>query len=95
MGEREDPENYVGYERTEGFVSPGGAAHDKSRMYELPARIRRNDWALSGDWTIKRDAVELNKPNGRIAYRFHLTVQVIEFAYWWHNSRTVGPPESD
>jgi hypothetical protein len=40
-------------------------------LYELPARLGRNDWALSGDWTIKRDAVELNKPNGRIAYRFH------------------------
>jgi hypothetical protein len=50
---------------------PGGAGHDKSRMYELPARLRRNDWALSGDWMIKRDAVELNKPNGRIASRFH------------------------
>ena len=65
------PENYVGYERTEGFASPDGAGHDRSRMYELPARLRRNDWALSGDWMIKRDAVELNKPNGRIAYRFH------------------------
>ena len=31
------PENYVGYERTEGFASPGGAALDKSRMYEVPA----------------------------------------------------------
>jgi hypothetical protein len=26
---------------------------------------------MSGDWTIKRDAVEMNKSNGRIAYRFH------------------------
>jgi thiol-disulfide isomerase/thioredoxin len=65
------PENYVGYERTNGFASPGGATHDKSRTYELPARLGRNDWALLGDWTIKRDAVELNRPNGRIAYRFH------------------------
>jgi hypothetical protein len=65
------PENYVGYERTEGFASPGGAARDKSRMYELPERLRRNDWALSGDWTIKRDAAVSNKPGGRIAYRFH------------------------
>ena len=65
------PENYVGYERTAGFASPGGAARDKSRIYELPARFGRNDWALSGDWTVKRDAAALNKPNGRIAYRFH------------------------
>jgi thiol-disulfide isomerase/thioredoxin len=65
------PENYVGYERTEGFASPGGAARDSSRMYEVPAQLRRNEWALSGDWTIKPDAAELNKPNGRITYRFH------------------------
>jgi len=65
------PENYVGYERTEGFASTGSAVRDKSHNYELPAQLRRNDWALSGDWTIKRDAVELNKSNGRIAYRFH------------------------
>jgi thiol-disulfide isomerase/thioredoxin len=65
------PENYVGHERTEGFASPGGAVRDKSHMYEVPGQLGPNNWALSGDWTIKRDAAELNKPNGRIAYRFH------------------------
>jgi hypothetical protein len=40
-------------------------------MYELPARLRMNEWALSGDWTVKKEAVVLNKPNGRIVYRFH------------------------
>jgi thiol-disulfide isomerase/thioredoxin len=65
------PENYVGYERTRGFASPEGAASDKPRTYELPARLRLNDWALSGDWTVKKEAVALNKANGRIAYRFH------------------------
>ena len=64
-------ENYVGYERTENFASPGGAALDKPRVYALPARLNLNDWALSGDWTVKNPAVVLNKPNGRIAYRFH------------------------
>ncbi len=64
-------ENYVGYERTQNFASPGGAALDQSRMYALPARLRLNDWALSGEWTVKREATVLNKPNGRIAYRFH------------------------
>ena len=34
-------------------------------------RLRLNEWALSGDWTVKSEAVALNKPNGRIAYRFH------------------------
>jgi thiol-disulfide isomerase/thioredoxin len=64
-------ENYVGYERTQNFMSPGGAVFDQPRMYALPARLRLNDWALSGDWTIKGQVVALNKPNGRIAYRFH------------------------
>ena len=65
------PENYVGHERTQNFASPGGAFLDKPRMYELPARLRLNEWALSGDWTVKNENVVLNKANGSIAYRFH------------------------
>jgi hypothetical protein len=64
-------ENYVGHELTMNFASPGGAALDKPRMYELPARLRLNEWALSGYWTVKKEATALNKTNGRIAYRFH------------------------
>ena len=64
-------ENYVGFQRTENFASPGGAALNKPRAYELPARLRLNEWALSGDWTVKNEAVVLNKADGRIAYRFH------------------------
>jgi thiol-disulfide isomerase/thioredoxin len=64
-------ENYVGYARTQNFASPGGAVVDKPRMYEVPERLRLNEWALSGDWTVKNEAVVLNKPDGRIAYRFH------------------------
>jgi len=65
------PENYLGYERTENFASPGGAAFGKRRVYAIPARLRLNHWALSGDWTVNKQAVVLNLPNGRIAYRFH------------------------
>ena len=65
------PEDYVGYRRTQNFTSPGGAILDQPRAYELPSRLRLNDWALSGDWTFKNQAAALNKPNGRIAYRFH------------------------
>jgi hypothetical protein len=65
------PENYVGYGRTQSFASPGGAVLDKPRMYELPARLRLNEWAMSGDWTVKMEAAALNKADGRIAYRFH------------------------
>jgi len=64
------PENYVGYERTENFA-PGGAVLDKGRVYAAPARLNLNHWALSGDWTVGKQATVLNKANGRIAYRFH------------------------
>jgi thiol-disulfide isomerase/thioredoxin len=70
-GSLRSPENYVGYERTENFVSPGGAALEKRRTYAVPARLRLNHWALSGDWTVGKQAIALNKANGRIAYRFH------------------------
>ncbi|MFL6283406.1 MAG: thioredoxin family protein [Pyrinomonadaceae bacterium] len=65
------PENYVGYERTENFASPGGAVPDKSRVYAAPAQLILNRWALSGDWTVEKGAVALNKSGGRIAYGFH------------------------
>jgi thiol-disulfide isomerase/thioredoxin len=65
------PENYVGYGRTENFSSSGGALRDRPRVYAAPGRLRLNQWALSGDWTMTTGAVVLNKPNGRIAYRFH------------------------
>jgi hypothetical protein len=64
-------ENYLGYQRTQNFASPGAAALDKPRMYQRPARLRLNEWALSGDWTVTNQATVLNKPNGGIAYRFH------------------------
>jgi hypothetical protein len=44
---------------------------DKPRIYELPARLRLNGWALAGDWTVKKDAAMLNKADGSVAYRFH------------------------
>jgi thiol-disulfide isomerase/thioredoxin len=65
------PENYLGYERTQNFASPGGAMSGKPHVYELPARLRLNEWALSGDWTVTRGSAALNKADGRIAYRFH------------------------
>jgi thiol-disulfide isomerase/thioredoxin len=65
------PENYVGYERTENFASPGGAVPDGRRVYAAPAQLRLNQWALSGDWMMEKGAVVLNKAGGRIAYSFH------------------------
>jgi thiol-disulfide isomerase/thioredoxin len=65
------PETYLGYGRSEHFASPGGAAFDERRAYELPARLRFNHWALVGEWTIGRENVLLDRAGGSIAYRFH------------------------
>jgi thiol-disulfide isomerase/thioredoxin len=65
------PETYVGYEKTENFASPGGAARNKPHVYAAPERLGLNHWALAGDWTVGKEAISLNQPNGRIAYRFH------------------------
>ena len=69
-GSLKSAENYVGHERTENFASPGGVVLDKPRMYQRPAMLHLNEWALSGDWTVKKETAVLNKPNGSIAYRF-------------------------
>ena len=65
------PETYLGYERSERFASPDGAAFDERRAYELPERLRLNHWALAGEWTIGRENVVLDEAGGSIAFRFH------------------------
>ena len=46
-GSLKSPENYLGSERTENFVSPGGLSLDADRAYELPARFRLNERGAS------------------------------------------------
>jgi thiol-disulfide isomerase/thioredoxin len=64
-------ENYLGIARTDGFASPGGAAADPGHVYAAPARLRLNEWALAGEWTMGGGAVALNRAGGKIVYRFH------------------------
>jgi thiol-disulfide isomerase/thioredoxin len=70
-GSLRSAENYVGYERTENFASPGGAILDETRLYTTPSHFSLNHWALAGEWTVGREATVLKQANGRIAYRFH------------------------
>jgi thiol-disulfide isomerase/thioredoxin len=64
-------ENYVGYERTENFAPPGGIKADKAHVYTVAEPLSLNQWALSGDWTVGREAIVLNRPDGSVSYRFH------------------------
>ncbi len=64
------PETYVGYNRADNFVSPGGIIEDENHDYAA-APLQLNQWSLSGDWTVGAENAALNKQDGRIAYRFH------------------------
>jgi thiol-disulfide isomerase/thioredoxin len=65
------PESYIGYQQARNFASAGGAASDQRRDYLAPKRLNLNHWALSGNWTVGKEAALLNSANGRIVYRFH------------------------
>jgi thiol-disulfide isomerase/thioredoxin len=64
-------ENYLGYERTNNFASIDESVFGKSHPYSAPSHLRLNHWGLSGQWTVAKKVISLNKPGGRIAYRFH------------------------
>src|SRR5262249_52890055 len=65
------PETYVGFDRTQNFVSRGGANVDRRHVYAAPPRLALNQWALAGEWTMRRQATILSSPGGRIVHRFH------------------------
>jgi len=67
----ESPETYVGYERADSFLSPGGLKNDVAHPYALPTHLELNQWGLAGTWTDRAQAASLNSAKGKIVYRFH------------------------
>src|SRR5262249_30953078 len=65
------PENYTGYERTEGFASPGGVVPGRPHTYTAPADMGLNRWAVSGGWTMEAGAAPPNEADGRVVHRLH------------------------
>jgi thiol-disulfide isomerase/thioredoxin len=64
------PETYLGYGRSAGFASPERARLDEPHAYPQPSRLRLNEWAPSGTWTLAQHAAASNEPGGRIAFQF-------------------------
>jgi len=65
------PENFLGYDRNEGFASPGGIVPDKAAVYTVPAKLTLNRWALSGEWVVGKENVRSLKTQCKIIYHFH------------------------
>ncbi len=69
MKEIQSPETYIGYSRADNFR--GRTYQDTPHLYAAPGSYERNQWALSGNWTIHDERAELNKAPGKIIFRFH------------------------
>lgn len=69
-GDVNSPETYVGYNRIDRFVSPGGVVQDKDFSYAA-GTPGLNEWSLAGNWTIGAERAMLNEAGGSIVYRFH------------------------
>jgi hypothetical protein len=65
------PETYLGFARSDRLPSPKGAGLNGHRAYELPERLRLNQWALAGRWALEPESVVLEQAGGTIAFRFH------------------------
>ena len=63
------PETYVGYNRADNFVSPGGIVEDENHDYA--AAPLAQSMGSAGDWTVGAESAALKKPDGGIAFRFH------------------------
>jgi thiol-disulfide isomerase/thioredoxin len=63
-------ETYLGYGRSEGLLSADGVVRDGAHPYRAAALRRRDQWTLTGEWTVKRDRVVLARAGGRIGFRF-------------------------
>jgi thiol-disulfide isomerase/thioredoxin len=65
------PETYVGSRQSTGFAQEDHATYDAPAEYALPDRLRVNEWALAGAWTVAGHAAISNAPGARLAFRFH------------------------
>jgi thiol-disulfide isomerase/thioredoxin len=67
----ESPETYVGYERADSFLSPGGLKQNAAHAYSAPKHLELNQWGLAGTWTDHAQVASLDTARGKIVYRFH------------------------
>jgi thiol-disulfide isomerase/thioredoxin len=65
------PETYLGYEQGQNFVSAGIAEFDEPQEFGVPDTVERNQWALSGNWTLGPGKSVLDEGGGSLLFRFH------------------------
>jgi cytochrome c biogenesis protein CcdA/thiol-disulfide isomerase/thioredoxin len=69
IDDMQSPETYIGYAKTNNFISL--TAKDVPHLYTAPGPYGRNQWGLTGTWTIGDEKAVLDKAPGKIVFRFH------------------------
>ena len=69
LGNIRSGESYLGYSKAAGFASPEGIAGDRPQDYSV-RKLRLNQWALTGNWTVAGESASLQRAGGGLAYRF-------------------------
>jgi thiol-disulfide isomerase/thioredoxin len=70
-GNLQSAENYIGYDRQQGFVSPEQGIDDQQVVFSIPGKLKLNQWGLSGAWVFGKENARLSKGKGKIIYHFH------------------------
>ena len=87
-GDIRSPETYIGYDRAENFASPGGLDQDAPKLYQTPAVLTLNQWALAGRWARRGAGRDRRLPPRRVS-RF--VFMLATFTWCW-GRRQMGSP---
>jgi len=63
-------EIYLGYKRSEGFLSEAVRKNEERMLYSIDESPVNGEWALEGEWTIRQDFIEIDG-SGVIELGFH------------------------
>ena len=65
------PETYLGYAKLSHLVSPESVKKDAVQHYSTPKTLKRNEWALAGDWSVGEQTAVMQGKGGAISFRFY------------------------
>jgi len=69
MNDIQSPETYIGYAKAQNF--PDQMYQDEAHLYAPQTAYGRNQWGLTGIWTVGDEKAVLDKAPGKIIFRFH------------------------
>ena len=68
---RQTPETYIGYGRQASFASPEGVVKDAESSYSFPAQLDKDQFALSGRWTLTREYAQAGESGAQLRLHFY------------------------